>query len=105
MLKKSAWFFYILLLTLLAVFTSSFLFFFTIKYDQLISFILKEINREDLFHIVTQTYFTEEKFSWIKIGSIVFSAFSGIILLLAIKIKDKILFTIYFLESKLIQKI
>ncbi len=104
MLKKSAWFFYILLLTLLAVFASSFLFFIVIKYDQFISFILKEIHREDLYHIITQTYFTEEKFSWIKNGSIVFSAFSGIILLLAIKTKDKILSKIFYLESVLIQK-
>ena len=71
-----------------------------IKYDWLISYILFQINRPDLFETITQQYFTEEKFILIKKVSCIFSFCNAVFFVICLVFRKNI---IVFIEKFLIR--
>ncbi len=105
MLKKIAWFFYLLLMSMLVLFASTFFVLNNLEYENLVQTILKQIQREDLYNLIREHYFTIEKYKWIQQGSILFSITSIILIVLLIKKRKQFLNQIFNIEKYFINKI
>lgn len=94
MIKKISLFVYLLGWLFLLFSISVFIFFFRIQYEQFVQKILQEIHREDLYLIITTSYFSVKKFIFLKKVSILFSFFSFLFSLIYFKKRKFILLKI-----------